>query len=120
VDRRAQTAAIYFGAFATYWHFVLEAEVEDEEKVTTDKGIVRAGGNVDEAKQEAVTEANAHDNVAKSDDDTDDSIFIPLGRTRPRPKVYYKGSDQEWQSFMEFAHDTNRNALVRRETIPLV
>lgn len=116
MNRRAQTAAIYLGAFATYWHFVLDAEVEDDEDVTTDRGIGRAAEEGNGAKQEGqVTEVNAQGNIAVSNNDTDDAIFIPLGRARQRPKEYYKGSDQEWQSFMEFNHDKERNALVRRK-----
>jgi len=115
MNRRAQTAAIYLGTFAIYWHFVLAAEVEDDEDVTTAKGIGRAGGEENGAKQEgSVTEANGQSNNAVSDDDTDDSIFIPLGRARQRPKEYYKGSDQEWQSFVAFAQDKKRIAQVQR------
>lgn len=115
MNRRAQTAAIYLGAFAIYWHFVLAAGVDDDEDVTTAKGIRKAGGEENGAKQEgAVTEANGQSNIAVSDDDTDDSIFIPLGRVRERPKEYYKGSDQEWQSFVAFAQDKKRIAQVQR------
>lgn len=116
VYRRAQTAAVYLGAFGTYWHFILDAEIEDDQAVTTDRGTEKAGGEENGVKREgAVTEAKAQDDIAVPDEIPDDAIFIPLGRARQRPKEYYKGSDQEWQSFMELAHDEKRNALVRRE-----
>lgn len=116
VNRRAQTAAVYLGAFATYWHFVLDAEIKDEEAVTPARGTEKAGGEENGAKQVgAVAEAKAQDDIAVPDEIPDDAIFIPLGRARQRPKEYYKGSDQEWQSFMELAHDKKRNFLVRRK-----
>lgn len=119
MNRRAQTAAVYLAAFATYWHVVLDAEVEDDQAINTDRGLVKAGAEEDAAKQEgAVTEANAQDDITVPDEIPDDAIFIPLGRARQRPKEYYKGSDQEWQSFMELAHDKKRNVLVRRERSP--
>ena len=114
VDRRTQTAAIYLSAFAIYWHFVLDPEAEDDADVPTDRGVKSVGGEEVGANQEgAVTEVSAQGDIAIQEEIPDDAIFIPLGRARRRPKEYYKGSDQEWQSFLEFAHDKQRNALVR-------
>lgn len=38
----------------------------------------------------------------------DDALFIPVGWPRQRPQTYYKGTDPEWQSFVEFARDQKR------------
>ena len=43
----------------------------------------------------------------------EDAIFIPLGFTRQRPQTYYKGSDPEWQSFLEFRRDRDKEKAVR-------
>ena len=115
-NRRAHTAAAYVGAFALYWHLFLETQIEDDGGVTTNRAIESAGVEGNGAKAEgAVMEADAEGDVAVPDEIPDDAIFIPLGRVRQRPKEYYKGSDQEWQNFVEFAQDKKKNALVRRE-----
>lgn len=43
----------------------------------------------------------------------EDAFFIPLGRIRQRPHTPYKGSDPEWQSFVEFGNDRERRVAVR-------
>lgn len=43
----------------------------------------------------------------------EDALFIPLGITRPRPQEFYKGSGPEWQSFIEFNKDRDRQNAVR-------
>lgn len=43
----------------------------------------------------------------------EDALFIPLGLAHQRPQTYYKGTDPEWQSFLEFASDHNRSYQVR-------
>ena len=64
--------------------------------------------------QEAATEAHSDGDIAVSDEGTEDAIFIPLGMARQCPRVFYKGSDVEWQSFIEFAHNKRRNHQIRR------
>lgn len=41
------------------------------------------------------------------------ALFIPLGRVRQLPHTRYKGSDPEWQSFVEFGNDRDRRAAAR-------
>lgn len=43
----------------------------------------------------------------------EDATFIPLGLTRQRPQEFYKASDPEWQSFVEFRKDRDREMAVR-------
>lgn len=47
----------------------------------------------------------------------EDAIFIPLGLVRQRRTSYYKGSDPEWQSFVEFSRDRKRSIDVRSKLI---
>lgn len=43
----------------------------------------------------------------------DDALFIPLGLAHQCPPTYYKGTDPEWQSFLEFVADQKRSHQVR-------
>lgn len=43
----------------------------------------------------------------------DDAWFIPLGWAHQCPQTYYKRSDPEWQSYLDFARDQRRNELVK-------
>ena len=64
----------------------------------------------------------------EEDDDVDDipevmpedAIFIPLGFTHQRPQEFYKGSDPEWQSFLEFRRDREREKAVRSASSPII
>lgn len=47
------------------------------------------------------------------DEIPEDAIFIPLGFARQLPQTFYKGTDPEWQSFIEFSKDKKRSQLVR-------
>lgn len=38
----------------------------------------------------------------------DDTYFIPLGLPYPLPREYYKGSDPEWQSFVQLSENRER------------
>ena len=50
----------------------------------------------------------------------EDAIFIPLGFTHQRPQEFYKGSDPEWQSFIEFRKDREREKAVRSMILSMV
>lgn len=74
------------------------------------------------AKVEGEADADAEDEDEDEDEDEeglvpeimpDDALFIPLGLAHQRPQTYYKGTDPEWQSFLEFASDHNRSYQVR-------
>lgn len=43
----------------------------------------------------------------------EDALFIPLGLARQRRSPYYKGTDPEWQSFVEFCREKKRSELLR-------
>lgn len=47
------------------------------------------------------------------DEIPEDAIFVPLGFARQLPRTFYKGTDPEWQSFIEFSKDKKRSQLVR-------
>ena len=55
--------------------------------------------------------------VEVPDKPPEDSWFIPLGIARQRPQAFYKGSDPEWQSFVEFSRDKKRGMFIRSRSI---
>ena len=95
----------------------------DEEEETVNKA-----GALSKTQRETSTEANDGatedgkvDKDEKQDEDDvqvpevmpEDALFIPLGKVRQLPETQYKGSDPEWQSFVEFGQDRERPAAVR-------
>ena len=74
--------------------------------------------DVEEEDDKANNGAQEDDSVNEDDVEVpetmpEDALFIPLGRVRQRPHTHYKGSDPEWQSFVEFGNDRQRPAAVR-------
>ena len=77
------------------------------------KYIAESGADVEQgADTDAEDEDEDEDNLVP-DIMPDDALFIPLGLARQRPQTYYKGTDPEWQSFLEFASDHERTYQVR-------
>ena len=58
-------------------------------------------------------EKEDEEDVKIPDEMPEDAIFIPLGFARQLPQTFYKGTDPEWQSFIEFSKDKKRSQLVR-------
>ena len=56
---------------------------------------------------------NKDGNGTITDQIPEEAIFIPLGWPRECPKTYYKGTDPEWQSFLEFNQDRKRSMRIR-------
>ena len=52
--------------------------------------------------------------VEEPEEPPEDSWFIPLGWARQRPQTFYKGHDPEWQSFLEFSQNRERNGFIKR------
>jgi len=53
--------------------------------------------------------------IDEEDEDEDDlTTFIPLGWPKQLPQTYYRSSDPEWQSFLEFNGDPQRAAVLQR------
>ena len=59
-------------------------------------------------------EEDEEDDSIVPDELPEDAWFIPLGLARQRPQTFYRGSDPEWQSFVDFATDKKKNAYIRR------
>lgn len=76
-------------------------EEDDEDEDDNDDGVLEEEDN-DEGEEGLVPEPIP-----------EDAIFIPLGLARQRRTSYYKGSDPEWQGFVEFSRDRKRGLGVR-------
>ncbi len=93
-------------------------EVEDESlpqhegSKGEDKQITAIDGQ-ELAEDEGGDKAEDEDDVQVPDIMPEDARFIPLGFARQRPQTFYKGSDPEWQSFIEFANDRKRGLFLR-------
>ncbi|KAL8852885.1 MAG: hypothetical protein Q9221_002261 [Calogaya cf. arnoldii] len=48
-------------------------------------------------------------------DEKDDAIFIPLGLTYQLPRTFYKGSDPEWQSFIQLSRNKKKCEALKNE-----
>ena len=104
-------------AAVCWWFDLLEDEDEAEDananKSTISIKIVRDSPPAEQSEAAAKTEEEDEDDVDIPEEMPEDAIFIPLGFTHQRPQEFYKGSDPEWQSFIEFRKDREREKAVR-------
>lgn len=107
-------------AGAALWYFDLLKDDEDEEeqqksaKVEVPGKVATEFQHSEEPKQAEKGEEEEDLEVDIPEELPEDAIFIPLGFTRQRPQEFYKGSDPEWRSFVEFRRDRDREKKVRR------
>ena len=97
--------------------------VDVEEEETVDKAAALSKTQPkdgDEMKDGAEAKVEVDEDEDEDEDDVqvpetmpEDAFFIPLGLVRQLPHTHYKGSDPEWQSFVEFGRDRERTAAVR-------
>ena len=114
-DRRAQTVAMYAAGLAVYLHFVIGANVEEEEvaKTLPKKNKSKEPTAAHNKDGEEGTVEEGADTAIVPDILPEDAIFIPLGWARQLPSTFYKGSDPEWQGFLEFSQDRQRSLMIR-------
>lgn len=85
------------------WYFDLLKGDEEEEVEVNAATPVEEGQEKDEKENEVEIPETMPENA----------LFIPLGLTRQRPQEFYKASDPEWQSFVDFRMDRNKEKAVR-------
>ena len=110
---------MYAVGLAVYLHFVVGPNAEEEEvpKTPPAKDNSKEGSIVQKKNGQEVTEEEVIDDATVPDTIPEDAIFIPLGWARPLPPELYKGSDPEWQSFVEFSQDRKRSLRIRRTSL---
>jgi len=86
----------------------LDLDLKEEEKASLAKKKSEDGSPVGEEEEEDV-----EGEVQIPDEMPEDALFIPVGLTRQRPQEFYKGTDPEWQSFIEFRKDPGKEKVIR-------
>ncbi|KAL8858007.1 MAG: hypothetical protein Q9178_005468 [Gyalolechia marmorata] len=86
-------------------YYVVGTLFEDDDEDNRSSGS-RTGDDGSLIKK--VTEEDAENDDEEEEEDEDDTIFIPLGFAYQLPKTFYKGSDPEWQSFMQLSRDKKK------------
>lgn len=86
------------------WRYLDLDEEEATDKAATVKKTKSENG---EQAEEGEVEVNVPETMPE------DAIFIPLGLARQRPETFYKGSDPEWQSFIEYRKDRQREPAIK-------
>lgn len=101
-------------------YYTLGYVAADEEEVYNEAGRlakkqseVRQAENRDKAEDKPQEDEVEEDDVQVPEARPENSFFIPLGRVRQLPLTYYKGSDPEWKSFVEFRQDHKRSAAIQ-------
>ena len=102
--RGAFEVAIAFATFPWLWSFFSGfGEDEDTNKATNESKSREEDGQADEDEAE----------VEIPETMPEDAIFIPLGFARQQPETYYKATDPEWQSFIEYRKDREREPAIK-------
>ncbi|KAL8687433.1 MAG: hypothetical protein Q9218_006390 [Villophora microphyllina] len=107
-------------AFAGLLYYQLDILAGDEEEAEKSPK-----GRANEKEKQAKKTPKAQDgegDVASEEEvqDDEDTIFIPLGFAYELPKQYYKGSDPEWQSFIQLSRDKKLCDYLKNQLVGLV
>ena len=87
--------------------------VEEEETVDKSGTPSTQGESRDKPNDGAQEDGVDEDDVEVPEVMPENAFFFPLGRPRQIPQNYYKGTDPEWQSFIEFRKDHKRSGVVQ-------
>lgn len=86
---------------------VRQVKKATEAEKLSPEGDVQLDGEATQA-----VEVSDEDDIVP-EEQPEDALFIPLGWPQRRPREFYKGSDPEWQSFLEFARNEKQGRFVR-------
>ena len=93
-----------------------EHEADDEYEDQAENDNEEENGEADDDEDDDLSAGEEDDKDEKGtvpEAIPEDAIFIPLGLVHQRPPSFYKGTDPEWQSFVDFARDRKRGHFVR-------
>ncbi|KAI9680064.1 MAG: hypothetical protein M1817_005080 [Caeruleum heppii] len=118
---------------AATWKIIGDEDEEDEAEqnwpedhhAQSGQDAVASGAedeNVSEADDEAQSkqQTGEKDDTVHGDEVDENATFVPLGWVRQRPRQPYKGTDPEWQEFMKFSEDRDRNMRTRHDLAGMV
>ena len=86
------------------WRYL---DLDEEEAIDKAAAVKKTKTENGEQAEEGEVEVNVPETMPE------DAIFIPLGLARQRPETFYKGSDPEWQSFIEYRKDREREPAIK-------
>ena len=122
-DDNSRRSKRFLYGLAISWavvYYTLGYVVADEEETYNEAGRlakkqseIRQAESRDKAKDKTQEDEVEEDDVQVPETRPENSLFIPLGRVRQLPLTYYKGSDPEWKSFVEFRQDHKRSAAIQ-------
>ena len=110
--RGAFEVAIALATFPWLWSYLNGFGEDEETKKATDRSKTRTEDDGHANEEE--------DDVEIPDTMPEDAIFIPLGFAHPRPQTYYKATDPEWQSFIEYRKDREREPAIKSLPSPFL
>lgn len=111
------------GAVLTFYVLGLPWGTEDEKAAAlrgTASEQTSSAKSKDGAPTAVAVEEPEEDDIQVPDVMPENAIFIPLGFPRQLPRTFYKGTDPEWQSFMEFSKDKKRSLLIRNDLVGMI
>lgn len=120
--RSSKRVALHASVAAIFCLFYLDTPWNPLKKIVEQEGqkeriaaLEGQNGTNTERKDDAVVKEGEEkeEDVQIPDEMPEDAIFVPLGFARKLPQTFYKGTDPEWQSFIEFSKDKKRSQLVR-------
>ena len=125
IDRASKRVFLQASLWAFFWFFVLDAPGVDtpwkraskEEQAAEERAAKRAKVQKPQASED-VKDGEAEGKEEEEDVDVpeempENAVFIPLGWAKKKPKTFYKGTDPEWQSFVDFSKDRKRTQVIR-------
>lgn len=92
-----------------------QADAQDENDENEEEYEYEDDEDDDDEDEEELAEEDRGEEGPAPEAIPEDALFIPLGLVRERRRAFYKGSDPEWQSFLEFSRDKKRSTQIRRE-----
>lgn len=129
-DDNSRRAKRFLYGLAITWtvvYYTLGYVAADEEETYNEasdlakkQSEIRRAESRDKAKDKPQEDGFEEDDVQVPETMPENSLFIPLGRIRQLPLTYYKGSDPEWKSFVEFRQDHRRSAAIQSMLASLI
>lgn len=109
-------SALYLGCiFAASWKiqpylikFGDDKEKEQKDQKREDPDSSPKGNTVETLRPQKIGDEDTELSSTNFPLFNGDSIFIPLGSSRPLPVAPYKGDDPEWQEFLRLNQDKGR------------
>lgn len=103
----------------------MNEEVEDEDALEQHRRARRASTPAEGPKNSGgreITDQDEEDWKEQEDGDEEEEyddglLFFPTGFTRPAPKTFYRGSDPEWDTFIQIARDHQRMDKLKGELV---